>query len=119
MTLIQNILLSVSKSTVVVIAVDNGDKPAGLTSLLECMALGRPVIISNGASSRDYVRDTETGFMYEEGNWRDLGKRLFIYLITPRWRKKSVLPPANLRKRILAFQYAVSGSFNIYVICGL
>ena len=35
------------RATVVVIAVANGDKPAGLTSLLECMALGKPVIISN------------------------------------------------------------------------
>jgi hypothetical protein len=70
-------------STVVVIAVNNSDKPAGLTSLLECMALGRPVIIANGASSRDYVRDRETGFMYEEGNWRDLREKIIYLLDNP------------------------------------
>ena len=35
-------------AALVVIAVENADKPVGLTSLLECMALGRPVIITRG-----------------------------------------------------------------------
>jgi len=67
-------------AAMVVIAVANADKPVGLTALLECMALGRPVIITRGASSRDYVRDGVTGLLYEEGNWEDLREKICFLL---------------------------------------
>lgn len=67
-------------AAVVVIAVANADKPVGLTSLLECMALGCPVIITRGASSHDYVRDGVTALLYEEGNWKELQEKI-IYLL--------------------------------------
>lgn len=70
-------------SSMVVIAVENSDKPVGLTALLECMALGRPVIISNGASSRDYVSDGFTGLLFEEGNWQQLSDKIQFLLEHP------------------------------------
>lgn len=70
-------------AAMVVIAVANADKPVGLTSLLECMALGRPVIVSKGASSRDYVHDGVTGLLYEEGNWKDLREKICFLLEHP------------------------------------
>jgi hypothetical protein len=67
------------QSAMVVIPVESHDKPVGLTALLECMALGRAVIITRGASSNDYVQDGITGLIYESGDaarLRELIQRL-------------------------------------------
>ncbi len=56
------------ESSVVVISAHSSDKPVGLTSLLECMALGRPVIITRGLSSHDYVLDNVTALEFDEGD---------------------------------------------------
>ena len=71
------------KASMVVIAVTNSDKPVGLTSLLECMALGRPVIITRGASGRDYLNDGVTGLMYTEGNSLELREKIIALLNDP------------------------------------
>jgi len=68
---------------IVVIAVENSDKPVGLTSLLECMALGRPIIITNGASSRDYIRDGIDGLVYEHGNAKQLREKIELLINQP------------------------------------
>lgn len=56
------------ESSVVVISTHSSDKPVGLTSLLECMALGRSVIITRGLSSHDYVVDNVTALEFDEGD---------------------------------------------------
>ena len=63
-------------ASIVVISVANANKPVGLTSLLECMALGCAVIIPRGASSNDYVRDGVTALLYQEGNWKELRQKI-------------------------------------------
>lgn len=60
------------ESSVVVISAHSSDKPVGLTSLLECMALGRPVIISRGLSSYDYVIANATALEFDEGDSQTL-----------------------------------------------
>jgi len=75
-------------ATVVVISVANADKPVGLTSLLECMALGCTVIITRGASSRDFVRDGVTALLFEEGNWQELQEKIIYLLEHPEVAKK-------------------------------
>ena len=105
------------RATVVVIAVANGDKPAGLTSLLECMALGKPVIISNGASSRDYVRDKDTGFMYEEGNWRDLREKLIYLLVNPEVAEK--IGTAARKSAQKDFGLSVCGERFVQYLCDM
>jgi len=70
-------------SDLVVISVSSADKPVGLTSLLECMALGRPIVITRGASSRDYVVDGKTALVFEEGDWRGLQDRINYLLANP------------------------------------
>ncbi len=70
-------------SDIVVISVENGDKPVGLTSLLECMALGRPVIMTNGMSSSDYVVDGETALLFNEGDWQGLRDKIQFLLDNP------------------------------------
>jgi len=72
-----------SYADIVVIAVDNSDKPVGLTSLLECMALGRPIIITDGASSRDYIQDGIDGLVYEQGNTAQLKEKIELLLSQP------------------------------------
>lgn len=76
------------RSDVVVIAVSSADKPVGLTSLLECMALGCPVVITRGASSRDYVVDGQTALVFEQGNWRDLQDKISYLLANPEARRQ-------------------------------
>lgn len=56
------------ESAAVVISAHSSDKPVGLTSLLECMALGRPIIITRGLSSHDYVQDNVTALEFDEGD---------------------------------------------------
>jgi len=75
-------------STIVVIHVNNSDVPVGLTALLECMALGRPIIISDGASSRDYIQDGVNGILYKEGDWVDLRKKILLLPDNPEIAKK-------------------------------
>lgn len=75
-------------ATVVVISVANADKPVGLTALLECMALGRPVIITRGASSRDYVRDGVTALLFEEGNSQELQRKIIFLFEHPEVAKQ-------------------------------
>jgi glycosyltransferase involved in cell wall biosynthesis len=73
-----------SCANLVVIAVENSDKPVGLTSLLESMALGKPIIIANGASSRDYIQDGIDGLMYEQGNYNQLKEKIELLLNEPK-----------------------------------
>lgn len=63
-------------SDIIVISVDNADKPVGLTSLLEVMSLGCAIIITDGASSRDYIINGVDGLTYENGNHLDLKKKI-------------------------------------------
>lgn len=63
-------------SAVVIISVYNHDKPAGLTTLLECMALGRPIIITRGLSSNDYVINGVTALEYKADDWIGLQKQI-------------------------------------------
>lgn len=71
------------QSDIVVISVMNQDKPVGLTSLLECMTLGRPIIITKGLTSNDYVEDGVNALLYEEGNWQQLRERISFLLNNP------------------------------------
>jgi glycosyltransferase involved in cell wall biosynthesis len=95
-------------STIVVIAVNNSDKPVGLTSLLECMALGRPIIISDGASSRDYIQDGVNGILYKEGDWADLRKKILFLIDNPEISKKIGL----LARRSVEDKYDLEGCGN-------
>lgn len=77
------------ESALVVIPVDSHDKPVGLTALLECMALGRAVIITRGASSRDYIDDGTTGLLCEPGEPAQL-RELIQQLLSDPQRAASI-----------------------------
>lgn len=65
------------RSEFVVISVHNSDKPVGLTSLLECMSLGKTILISRGFSSNDYIIDFVTGLLFDN-EVELLSKLLFL-----------------------------------------
>jgi glycosyltransferase involved in cell wall biosynthesis len=48
----------------------------GQLSVLDLMAAGALVVVSNTAGARDYVRHRETGLLYEPGNARDLATQI-------------------------------------------
>jgi hypothetical protein len=64
----------------VVIPVRNADKPVGLTSLLECMALGKAIVVPRGASTIDYVSHGHSALLYEEGNALELREQILLLL---------------------------------------
>lgn len=74
------------RSEFVIISVDNVDKPVGLTSLLECMSLGKTIFISRGFSSNDYIIDNETGILFD--NEIDLILKLSELVKTPEKAKQ-------------------------------
>ena len=63
-------------ASIVVIPVDSKHKPVGLTSLMECMALGKPIIISKGCSSRDYVKNGYDAVVYDQNIPGDLRNKV-------------------------------------------
>lgn len=54
-----------AESDLVVLPIEDADHPAGLTSLLEAMSMGKPIVITKGLSTADYVEEGETGVLLE------------------------------------------------------
>lgn len=66
-----------TESVIAVVPIyQNSREPAGLTSLLEAMAMGKTVIVTKGLSSEDYVIDDKTGIIVEPGNVEQLEKAI-------------------------------------------
>lgn len=70
-------LEKVLNSDIVIIPVNSKYAPVGLTSLLECLALGKIVFISKGCSSEDYISDGLNGFTFKCQS--ELEEKLTIY----------------------------------------
>lgn len=105
------------RSAIVVIPVINEDRPAGLTSLLECMALGRPIIITRGMSSRDYVKENATGLLYQQGNWWQLRKQIVRLLDNPVYAR--ALGAAAREEARTKFSLERSGASFAEILCCL
>lgn len=54
-----------AESSLVVLPIETTDQPAGLTSLLEAMSMGRPIVTTKGLSTADYVEEGETAILLE------------------------------------------------------
>lgn len=65
-------------SLFVVIPVRNNDHPAGLTSLLEVMACGKAVLVSEGLSSNYYSENMVTAMHYRHGDLNDLRNKILL-----------------------------------------
>ena len=64
------------------------DQPAGLTSLLEAMAMGKPVIISKGLTTEDYIINHKNGILVEPGNFKQLKKSITELINNPKERSR-------------------------------
>ena len=63
-------------ATAVAIPLREGSISSGQTVLLECMALGRPVVVSDVAAVRDYVQDGRTALLVPPGDVEALRRAL-------------------------------------------
>jgi glycosyltransferase involved in cell wall biosynthesis len=63
---------------------------------LEAMGCGMPVIASRVGGLQFTVEDGRTGFLFPEGNWRELADRIRKVIVSPELKKK--LGRAALRR---------------------
>jgi hypothetical protein len=87
------------ESTAVVISLNNNDVPAGLTALLECMALGRPIIITRGLSTNNYCIDGVTALEYDKGDSVQLRRQISKLLENPELAEKIAMTAHETLKR--------------------
>ena len=66
----------------------NTDFQAGVTTLLEAMAMGKAVVVSATDGQRDIVEDGETGILVPPGNVLALREAVSNLLANPRERKR-------------------------------
>jgi|688.fasta_scaffold158056_2 glycosyltransferase involved in cell wall biosynthesis len=99
------------RSEFVIISVDNIDKPVGLTSLLECMSLGKTIFISRGLSSNDYIIDNETGIIFD--NEIDLVLKLSQLEKTPEKVKQIGLNAMRAARQIFGLEITGTNLVNI------
>jgi glycosyltransferase involved in cell wall biosynthesis len=69
-----------AESKIVVIPLYQTDFQAGITSILEAMAMGKPVIVTKTAGQTDTIIDGETGLYVSPGDPNDLRKKIHYLL---------------------------------------
>lgn len=86
-----------AKSKVVVIPIRcHSNQPAGLTTLLEAMAMGKPVIVTKGLITEGYVINGKTGIVIQPGDVAQLKNAIMQLLDNDSKRRKI---GNNARKR--------------------
>ena len=86
-------------AAVVVVPLIPNDFQAGVTTLLEAMAMARPVIVTATEGQRDIVVDGETGILVPPGDAVALTRALRILLANPAERRRL---GRNAREAVLA-----------------
>jgi glycosyltransferase involved in cell wall biosynthesis len=90
-------------SAMVVVPLVEVGEPAGATTILEGMAMGKAVVASAIAMGSDYIRDGETGFLVPPGDADALRARI-----------EQLLDEPDLRRRIgAAARQAVVAQFGV------
>src|SRR3990170_2665562 len=93
-----------AKSALIIVCIrSKTNQPAGLTALLEGMAMGKPVIVTKSLASKDYVIDGKTGIIIEPGNSAQLQNVI----------SKLLDDPLNCRRLGLAARKSVEENFTI------
>lgn len=77
-----------SASVVVVPLEPRDDRGSGQTTYLNAMALGKPVIVTDVAGVRDYIRDGETGLIVPPEDPRSLAEALRNLLGDPEYARR-------------------------------
>jgi len=77
-----------AKSKIVVVPIQrHSNQPAGLTALLEAMAMGKAIIITRGLATEDYVINGETGIIINPGDVDQL-KNAILWLLGDDLKRK-------------------------------
>lgn len=87
-----------AQAAVVVVPLINNDFQAGVTTMLEAMAMGKPVVVSATEGQRDIIVDGETGVLVPPGDPRAMRGELQRLLASPRERARL---GANAREAVL------------------
>jgi len=77
-----------ARAAVVVVPLVPNDFQAGVTTIVEAMAMGRPVVVSATAGQRDIVEDGVTGLMVRPGDPAVLREAVAHLLADPRERRR-------------------------------
>jgi glycosyltransferase involved in cell wall biosynthesis len=77
-----------AESKIVIIPLYQTDFQAGITSILEAMAMGKPVIVTKTAGQTDTIVDGETGLYVSPGNPEDLRQKIQFLLENEAERKR-------------------------------
>lgn len=94
---LEEFLRIMAQAKVVVIPLNKVNKSAGQVMLLQAMALGKPVIISNNPSIKDYVKDQKDCFLVEPED-KDSLKLAFLKVLEDKNLRKTL--GENARKKI-------------------
>ena len=57
-------------------------------SILECMAIGKPVVATNGGGTSEIIEDQKTGFLVSTSNPEELAEKILLLLNDSSLRKK-------------------------------
>jgi glycosyltransferase involved in cell wall biosynthesis len=77
-----------AESKIVIVPLYETDFQAGITSILEAMAMGKPVIVTKTAGQTDTIVDRETGLYVSPGNPDDLREKIQFLLENETERKR-------------------------------
>jgi len=79
-----------AKSTLIIVPIlKHSNQPAGLTVLLEAMAMGKPVIVTKGLITEDYVINGDTGIIINPDDANEL-KRMILELLDEDIKRKKL-----------------------------
>jgi glycosyltransferase involved in cell wall biosynthesis len=77
-----------ARAAVVAVPLVENDFQAGVTTILEAMAMGKAVVVSATSGQKDVIDDGVTGMMVSPGDARGLGEAIRFLLDHPRERKR-------------------------------
>lgn len=77
-------------------------------ALIEAQAAGLPAVVARVSGIPEIVKDGETGFLYEEGNWREAAEKI-SRLITDEQLYKKMIHKAHKRAK----EYDINGKLSV------
>jgi glycosyltransferase involved in cell wall biosynthesis len=104
-----------ASAKVIVVPVLNTDFQAGVTTLLEAMAMGKAVVVSGTDGQRDIVEDGETGIVVPPGHVRSMREAIRRLIDDPRERARlgaNARAAAQTRFSLDAYATAIAGHLD-------
>jgi len=92
----------IARARLVVLPLPKVEYSLGQQTFLQSMALGKAVLLPKIPAVVDYIRDGETGFLYEAGNEDDLSRKL----------EKLLADPETVERVALSGQIATTTHFD-------